>query len=65
MRHPSKISAYALAAGHYSDTKAEVPGCGWQISRPEGYASFWSRVSLAWRVFIGQADALVWPGQGN
>lgn len=28
-----------------------------------GYPSFRHRVKMAWLVFTGQADALIWPGQ--
>jgi hypothetical protein len=31
-------------------------------ARPLGYYSLRSRIRLAWMVFTGKADALVWPG---
>jgi len=35
----------------------------WVPARPLGFNSIPSRLRLAWMVFKGQADALVWPGQ--
>jgi hypothetical protein len=34
----------------------------WYPARPTGYRTIWSRLSVAWMVFTGKADALVWPG---
>ena len=34
----------------------------WVHARPIGYWSFVYRVKCAWKVFTGQADALIWPG---
>jgi hypothetical protein len=33
----------------------------WVASRPMGCFSIANRVKLAWMVFTGKADALVWP----
>jgi hypothetical protein len=34
----------------------------WVPARPEGsYYSFTDRLSLAWKVFTGKADAVYWP----
>lgn len=33
----------------------------WVPSRPMGLFSIVSRIKLAWSVFTGKADALVWP----
>jgi hypothetical protein len=33
----------------------------WVPTRPEGFGSIGSRFKLAWMVFTGKADVLVWP----
>ena len=35
----------------------------WQLARPYGFYSFWIRLRLAWKVFTGNADVLIWPDQ--
>lgn len=30
-------------------------------ARPLGYPSFFNRIKIAWYVFSGKADALIWP----
>ncbi len=42
-------------------TECEIDG-KWMPARPLGYYSFKNRLNLAWLVFTGKADALVWPG---
>jgi len=41
---------------------AEIDG-EWVPARPVGYWSFIHRIKCAWKVFSGQADALIWPGE--
>lgn len=41
---------------------AEVEKGVWMPARPLGYYSWRSRLRLAWMVFTGRADVLVWPG---
>lgn len=41
-------------------TTVEVNG-RWVPARPLGYHSLRTRLTLAWLVFTGQADALTWP----
>jgi hypothetical protein len=36
---------------------------GWVPSRPEGFFSLGNRISLAWVVFTGQADVVIWSDQ--
>ena len=62
MRCPNVIDAYEMAEGAYSSTTTPVDG-EWVIARPFGLASVGRRFRVAWMVFTGQADALVWPGQ--
>ncbi len=38
-------------------------GLGWGPARPFGMFSVRNRIRLAWMVFTGRADALIWPGQ--
>lgn len=33
----------------------------WVYARPIGYFSILHRIRLAWMVFTGRADALLWP----
>lgn len=40
----------------------ETEGGLWIPGRPLGFYSLWSRLNLAWMVFTGKADALLWPG---
>lgn len=35
---------------------------GWVPARPQGLRSFKHRVLAAWEVFVGRADAVIWPG---
>jgi hypothetical protein len=45
----------------YADnTQCQLNG-RWVPARPRGYPSFLTRLRLAWMVFTGRADALVWP----
>lgn len=37
----------------------------WAPARPLGLYSLRNRMRLAWEVFMGRADALVWPGQND
>jgi hypothetical protein len=43
--------------------EALMPDGTWQLARPYGYFSFLTRLSLAWKVFTGNADVLIWPNQ--
>jgi hypothetical protein len=40
-----------------------VTPTGPKPARPYGEFSMRSRISLAWAVFTGKADAVFWPGQ--
>lgn len=42
-------------------TATQVDG-KWVPARSEGYASLRHRISVAWEVFTGKADAIRWPG---
>ena len=46
--------------GHYSGTMACING-RWVAARSIGLFSLRNRLRLAWMVFTGKADALVWP----
>lgn len=35
----------------------------WVPARPIGYATLKKRVGLAWQVFTGRADVVVWPSK--
>lgn len=65
MRYPNLVNAYRIASGDYNGIQTNVPGVGCAPARPEGFASLPSRVKVAWLVFTGRADALLWPGQEN
>jgi len=45
------------------DTQTKLPNGDWVPARALGFSSLWSRLTLAWLVFKGEADALLWPGQ--
>jgi|GEM_PF-5438269 len=60
MRHPAQVTLWQA----HEHAKAEVTkqiGDKWVPARPLGFQSFGSRVKLAWMVFTGKADALIWP----
>jgi len=46
-----------------SRNAVEIKGKGWCEARPLSINSFKMRCILAYKVFTGQADALVWSGQ--
>lgn len=59
---------YRWTIRHLLDTArkgphARMPDGQWEPARPFGFFSFPSRLSLAWAVFTGRADALFWPDQ--
>lgn len=45
----------AKTCGRSFDGRAYMP------ARPEGFSSWRSSLRLAWLVFTGRADAVVWP----
>lgn len=52
---------YFLAANN--ENKMKYPGTEkWVPARPEGVYYMRGRFSKAWKVFTGQADIVVWPG---
>lgn len=59
MKHPSLLSANDFR--HLKNNTVEING-KWLPARPKGYPSVFSRIHLAWMVFTGKADAVVWPG---
>lgn len=66
---PNLINAYDL--GHNGEWPTRVVRrlpTGKDVympARPVGYQSILSAMKLAWGVFRGRYDALVWPGQGD
>ena len=60
MRTPNLIDS--LDFEELNNCHAKV-GYLWQPARPKARKSFRLRCWLAWLVFTGQADALIWPGQ--
>jgi len=41
------------------DTEVDTPH-GWKLARPHGRSGLRRRIALAWKVFTGRADVLVW-----
>lgn len=41
----------------------QVKGGDYEPARPHGLYSLRNRIRLAWMVFTGEADALLWPFQ--
>lgn len=62
---PNLINAYTLSDGAYDEVVALTPDGKWKPCRPVSAPTFRERVKLAWHVFTGRYDALVWPGQGD
>jgi hypothetical protein len=60
MKHPTQISLWQ-AHEHAKGIVTTNINSKWVPARPLGYQSFRSRLKLAWMVFTGRADALVWP----
>jgi hypothetical protein len=59
---PQQIYADDVKA---SETQTQVTRQGascWTAARPVSLSSLRTRFSLAWKVFTGQADALLWRG---
>ena len=61
MRIPGLIHADAIAKGNWP--QAGLPDGRWVASRPLPYFGIFERWRLAWLVFTGRADALVWTEQ--
>lgn len=61
MKSPSLINADTLATGCKSQ-KEIVPG-RWVLARPLSVGGIWTRIKLAFGVFVGRYDALEWSGQ--
>ena len=60
-KYPNHITS--LAMHNLIDSQIEING-KWQPARPMPYyGGFLRRIKLAWLVFTGKADALLWPGQ--
>lgn len=59
MRYPNIFTVKGLI-DCATTTHTQING-KWVPCRPEGFDSFSSRVSLAWKVFTGKADAIIWP----
>lgn len=57
---PSLWKLKELHAYCHFGIQTEVNG-KWVPARPLGYYSLWSRLAKAWTVFVGKADAVVWP----
>jgi hypothetical protein len=69
--YPQLVNAYVLADSESiyhscsSGITIENGGVIWVPSRAEGFCSIISALKLAWGVFRGRYDALVWPHQGD
>ena len=69
-RYPSLINAYTLMDPNSifrsvtAGLKINGKEC-WVPARSEGFCSYREAIKLAWGVFRGRYDALVWPGQGD
>ena len=59
MKYPSLVHADQLVE---NETQAEIDG-NYVVARPLGYPSLFNRIRLAWMVFTGRADALIYIGQ--
>lgn len=65
--YPCIVDAYALARGTFNCAQTEIHTGfepSWVPARPIGFPTVWERLRATWLVFTGQADALVWQGQG-
>jgi hypothetical protein len=60
MNHPSLIKLTPQWVSGLNHTQVSV-GNKWVPARPLGFYSVITRFKMAWLVFTGKADALVWP----
>lgn len=60
---PCNWTVGSLARHCNNGPKTLLPDGKWVAARPYGYFSLRNRLTLAWAVFTGKADALTWPGQ--
>lgn len=61
---PKEVSAYDIVAQARRNAIAERQVHGvWRPARSIGAPSVFDRCVMAWKVFTGRADCLVWPGQ--
>lgn len=58
-KHGTEITTFKTIMG-FSSNKALLNG-KWVPARPMGFCSFRYRIKAAWKVFIGECDALQWP----
>lgn len=63
MRHPNIITLSPEWLKSLEECSTEIEPGRWVPSRALGFASGAYRIRAAWMVFMGRADALVWPGQ--
>lgn len=59
MKYPNHVHVSEIM-GAKGWAAVEIGG-EWVPARPLGYPSIWRRIQLAWMVFTGKADALIWP----
>lgn len=59
---PCNWTVGSLAKHCNHGPKIRLPDGQLVAARPFGYFSLWNRLTLAWAVFTGKADALTWPG---
>lgn len=65
-KYPSLVHVATLTDSRKGQTAVclKTPrGDKWVAARSLGYPSFRSRIRLAWMVFTGKADALIWEQQ--
>ena len=62
MKYPNQIFVEQLRLERWQSARLLDSGY-WVAARPDGFASPWQRLRLAWAVFTGEADALYWEGQ--
>jgi len=59
---PTLYNFKSLRAATDGTVSAGLPDGRYVPARPMGFYSMRSRIRLAWMVFTGKADALIWPG---
>ena len=64
--HPNLVNAYDLYAQEQWPLKNLLIDSGghyWEPARPIAMPNLLERLALAWGVFVGRYDAIVWLGQ--
>ena len=58
--HPVRYTIQGLQQYTASGCSVRMDDGSWRLLRPIGYPTLWERVCMAWSVFTGKADVIIW-----